>query len=356
MSALPELHVSAPCVLLPGRKVSNDEIIERVHRNFRGSERAWTRVRRKIAYAFDVCGSRWRYLNDDAPEKTAAEYAADAARECLVAQGVSPEDVDAVLYAAVCREYFEPATAFEVAARCGVLRPSAAFDVSNACSGFITAIHAFAGLCALDPDIRTGLVCAAEGSGRQSRGQGWVSYDIQKSEDLNLLAAGLTIGNAAAAAVVSREAPPWGARIVGLASDAHAAHYGLSVAHVDGVFECDSIGLFRESKGYRPHIMGFLDRIGWPLEDVDYVCIHQPSERIISKLGAEFGARPDQLPLVHRYYGNTVSLSPVLPLHHLLETDQVRPGMKIIMTAAAAGITMNSVALQWGEDRRPAAA
>lgn len=355
MNAIPELYLSAPEVVLPGRRVSNEEIIERVQANFRGSERQWRRVRRKIAYAFDLSGSQWRYLDDEAPAKSAAGYAADAARACLSAQGIAPGEVDAVLYAAVSREYFEPATAYEVAARSGVLHPATAFDVSNACSGFISAIHTFAGLGALDGEMQVGLVCAAEGSGRRARGQSWISYDIQSTDDLNLLAAGLTVGNAAAAAAVTRTAPRWGARIVGIAANAHAEHYKLSVARIDGVFECDSIGLFRESRDYKPHILGLLDRIGWRPSDIDHICIHQPSERIISRLGAECGAEPHQLPLVHRYYGNTVSLSPVMPLHHLLETGQVRPGMKIIMTAAAAGITMNSLALEWCEDARGSA-
>jgi len=166
-----ELYLSAPALVLPGRRVDNDEVIERVRRNFRGSASQWRRIERKIRFAFDMSGSRYRYLDDESPQLSAAGYAAQAAGACLAQQSVRSDTVDAVIFGAVCREYFEPATAFEVAAHAGILRPRMAFDVSNACSGFLTAVQVFAGLTAIDPGLHTGLVCAAEGSGRQARGQ-----------------------------------------------------------------------------------------------------------------------------------------------------------------------------------------
>lgn len=347
------IYVSAPSVVLPGRQVSNEEVVQRVRANFRGNEAQWSRIERKIAFAFDMCGSQSRYLDDEAPAMSAAEYAARAAQMSLAEQGTAASDLDAVIYGAVCREYFEPATASEVAARIGVTRLRAAFDIINACSGFLTAITTFAGLAATDPEVRTGLVCATEGTGGiGGKNRSWISYDVQTSTDLDLLAAGLTIGNAAAAAVVSTEPPLWGARLVGGASASFPQHYGLSVARIDGVFECDSIGLFKHAKDYHPHIMGLLEKIGWEVDDVDYVCVHQASERIISNLAKKFGADESRIPLVHRYYGNTVSLSPILPLHHLLENNLIRPGMKIVLGAAGAGITMNTLALEWCPDRR----
>jgi len=350
---LRQIYVSAPSVVLPGRPVSNEELVQRIRENFRGSPEQWRRIERKIAFAFDLCGSQSRYLDDEAPAMSAAEYSAKAAGLSLALQGIAPAELDAVIYGAVCREYFEPATASEVAARVGATRLHAAFDIINACSGFLTAVTSFAGLAATDPDIRTGLICATEGTGGLGgKNRGWISYDIQQSSDLDLLAAGLTIGNAAAAAVVSTQPPRWGARVVGAASASYPQHYELSMARIDGVFECDSAGLFKHAKDYYPHIMGLLQKIGWQVDDVDYVCVHQASERIIANLAKQFGARQERIPLVHRYYGNTVSLSPILPLHHLLEQDLIKPGMKLIIGAAGAGITMNTLALEWCPDRR----
>src|SRR5438045_431593 len=65
--------------------------------------------------------------------------AALAARKALELSCVRPEDVEVLIYAAVCREHFEPATACRVAAEVG-LRPAAVYDLSNACLGVLNGI------------------------------------------------------------------------------------------------------------------------------------------------------------------------------------------------------------------------
>ena len=63
-----------------------------------------------------------------------------AARRALAASDVRPDQLDAVIYGAVCREYFEPATACRVASALGVGPEAAVYDVSNACLGVLNGI------------------------------------------------------------------------------------------------------------------------------------------------------------------------------------------------------------------------
>jgi len=63
-----------------------------------------------------------------------------AARKVLLSSGVSPEDIGALIYAGVCREQFEPATACRVAAGLGIGGKTAVFDLSNACLGVLNGI------------------------------------------------------------------------------------------------------------------------------------------------------------------------------------------------------------------------
>ena len=89
-----------------------------------------------------------------------------AAQRCLEAHDVPAGDIGMLVYGAVCREHFEPATACHVAAgldaRGHTIAPSAAvFDVSNACLGVITGITLVANRIALG-QIEAGLVVACE--------------------------------------------------------------------------------------------------------------------------------------------------------------------------------------------------
>src|SRR5947209_15506715 len=90
------------------------------------------------------------------PGFSLAEGAAAAARKALAMSRVRPQDVEVLIYAAVCREDFEPATACHVAASLGV-RPGAVYDLTNACLGVLNGIVDVANRIELG-QIRAGLV------------------------------------------------------------------------------------------------------------------------------------------------------------------------------------------------------
>ncbi|HKL24666.1 MAG TPA: 3-oxoacyl-ACP synthase III [Desulfuromonadales bacterium] len=86
-----------------------------------------------------------------------------AARKSLQGRNVTPADLGAVIYAGVCREHFEPATACQVAAALGVQGNSAVYDISNACLGILNGVLDIANRIELG-QIRAGLVVACESS------------------------------------------------------------------------------------------------------------------------------------------------------------------------------------------------
>jgi acyl-CoA:acyl-CoA alkyltransferase len=84
-----------------------------------------------------------------------------AARKALARTSVRPDDLDALIYAGVCREGFEPATACRVAAQVGVKPSAAIYDLSNACLGMINGILEIANRIELG-QARAGLVVSCE--------------------------------------------------------------------------------------------------------------------------------------------------------------------------------------------------
>src|SRR3954469_24493031 len=64
-----------------------------------------------------------------------SEGAIAAAKQALATSNVKPEEIGVLIYAGVCRELFEPATACRVAAGVGVGEETAVYDISNACLG-----------------------------------------------------------------------------------------------------------------------------------------------------------------------------------------------------------------------------
>lgn len=69
-----------------------------------------------------------------------SEGATRAARKALKTAGMHANELDVVIYAGVCREQFEPATACRIADSLGVSDAAAVYDVSNACLGVLNGI------------------------------------------------------------------------------------------------------------------------------------------------------------------------------------------------------------------------
>ncbi len=87
--------------------------------------------------------------------------ATEAARRALEQSNVAARDLGVLIYAGVCREKFEPATACSVAANLKISPDAAIFDVSNACLGVLNGMVDIANRIELG-HIRAGLVVSCE--------------------------------------------------------------------------------------------------------------------------------------------------------------------------------------------------
>lgn len=337
---LPRLYFSRPAIVLPDTAVDNEEILSRARDSFSGPASEWDGVEQTIRYVFDRCNTKMRYLEED-PKRSPGEFASQAATACLQQNGVAATDLDLLVYGGIAREAFEPATAAEVAGRIGA-RPLHATDVTCACAGLIEALHVVAGYFALHPEMQTALICAGELTADR------VTYDMKSLEDVAVFAAGLTLGNAAVAMLVSREPLAGGsARLEGITHKTLCEHYDLCKTHVDGHFTSKSKELFALSVHVPPEIRKLLADVGWSPEEVDHYAFHQPSEAVLERVLAELGARPQAGVITHSLFGNTASTAWALALDYRLTHGTVQAGDKIVLGSAAAGFAIVSAAAVW---------
>jgi len=338
---LPRLYLSRPATVLPDQAINNEVALSRVRESFRGSNSEWDPIEQSIRYVFDRCNTKMRYLDED-PALSPGEFASRAASACLRENGLAATDIDLLIYGGIARDAFEPATAAEVAGRLGA-KPLHATDVTCACAGLIEAMHMAAGYFALHDDIQTALICAGE----LTRDR--ITYDMQSLEDVAVGVAGLTLGNAAAALLISREPLPAGsARLVGVLHKTLSEHYALCRAPIDGHFTSHSKELFALAVHVPPEIRRLLADAGWSPEEVDHYAFHQPSEAVLERVLAELGARPQACVHTHSLFGNTASTAWALALDYRLRNGTVRPGDKIVVASAAAGFTIVAAAAVWG--------
>jgi 3-oxoacyl-[acyl-carrier-protein] synthase III len=336
----PELHLSRPGVSFPATAVDNAEILRRVRARYKGPEADWPTLESAIEHVFGLCKTRQRFL-DERPEARIADYAVAAAEHCLEVNGTTLDEVDLVISGSIARQYFEPATSMEIAAKLGLKRTHA-FDVTAACVGHLEAIQAAAAYLNLHQKYRTALICTSELFGQ------FVSYDIQTVRDLYTKSAGLTIGNAAACVLLRRT--PWpggGIRLVGMETYTAPDHWNLCGAPIDGTFFSSSVELMRAAKVVPPWLKSKLDALGWSPQDVDHYVFHQPSEVMVRRVLEDMGVDPARGVITHPIYGNTASASVGVTYHQLLKERTLKPKDKIVLGSAAAGFTTVYIAGEW---------
>ena len=88
-------------------------------------------------------------------------------------------------------------------------------------------------------------------------------------------------------------------------------------------------------------------KLNWEIADIDYFISHQPSKRIIYQICDILDIDHKKAPITHHLYGNTVNVSVPMTLDHLLKEGKLKNGHKIIMSSAAAGFTMLTIAAEW---------
>jgi 3-oxoacyl-[acyl-carrier-protein] synthase-3 len=337
---LPELHLSKPGVSFPLNRVDNAEILRRVREQYKGPAAEWPTLQSAIEHVFGLCKTRERYIDPD-PSARVADYAVAAAQQCLLANQTTLDEVDLLIHGGIARQYFEPATAMEVAAKLGIERVHA-FDVTAACVGHLEAVQTAAAYLNLHPRYRTALVCTSELTDR------FLSYDIQSVRDLYTKSAGLTIGNAAACVLLrSRPWPGGGIRLRSIDTHCMPGHWDLCQVPIDGTFFSSSVELMRLGRLIPKLIESDLAAVGWKPGDVDHFVFHQPSEIMVRKIVEDTGADPARAVYSHSQYGNNASASVGVAFQLLLEQRHVKPGDKIVLGSAAAGFSVIVATGEW---------
>ncbi|MBN2343496.1 MAG: hypothetical protein JXX29_04850 [Deltaproteobacteria bacterium] len=337
---MPELYLSKPGIHVPDTRYDNAAIIDLVKQNYKGNKLAWTAIEAATKKILSKCNTQVRYL-DFNPESRVAAYAAKAAANCLERNSTALDDVDLVIFGGVAREYFEPATAMEVCANLGITQTHA-FDVTSACVGHLEAVQVACAYLNMHDDYETALVCTAELS------REFLSFDIQTLTDLQYKAAGLTIGNAAACFLVSKN--PWSNGCVRVVStDTHSLpnHWSLCQVPIHGTFSSSSTELMKLHKYIAPRLMEVLKKLGWDPNEVAHYLFHQPSEFMTRKVLSKIGAELDRGVYTHHLYGNNASATIGVVFDYLLSQREPQKDEKLMLGSAASGFTMATVAGIW---------
>ncbi|MCS7021405.1 MAG: 3-oxoacyl-ACP synthase III [Gemmataceae bacterium] len=313
-----------------------------------------------------------------------SEGAAAAARKALAAAELEPDQIDVLIYAGVCREQLEPATACAVAARLGIGGHALIYDISNACLGVLNGLLDIANRIELG-QARAGLVVSAETAREINEN---VIDQIIRTRSLELFRASiatLTGGSGAVAVlVVSEELSRHKRRkILGAVAQAAPEYHALcrwgmrallpaTVQTVEKLFGTQAGALLQRGLDFGlKHVMvpfmethagellkygielglrtwkRFLNTFGWAVEEIDKVICHQVGAVHRETMLRAFGIPPEKDFSTYPYLGNMGTVS--LPLTAALaeEREFLRPGDRVGWLGIGSGLNCLMLGLEW---------
>ena len=282
----------------------------------------------------------------------ASDLAVAASRQALDRANTAPCKIDLLIFCACSQDITEPATANIVQEKIGATNAQV-LDVKNACNAFINGID-IAESMIVTRKAKNALVCSGEVLSR------YVDFNIRNRQDLELRAAGLTLGDGGGAVVLQEngqnERGIKGSRFI---SD--GAQWRLATVTAGGTmyprapvdssltyFQSDSEKIIALARERVPIVIrGVLEDIGWKPQDVDLVIPHQVTVKIIKEISQSVGIEFDKNVITLDQYGNTAAASIPVAMNHALESKRLQPGMKILLVGGAAGFSAGAIALIW---------
>jgi 3-oxoacyl-[acyl-carrier-protein] synthase III len=318
------------------------------------------------------------------PGYSLSQGAAAAAKKALAAADLRAGDVDVLIYAGVCREQFEPATACAVAHELKINHDAAIYDISNACLGVLNGIVDIANRIELG-QARAGLVVSAETAREINEN---VIDQMVRTKSVELFresVATLTGGSGAVAVlVVSEELSREKRRKIvgGVTQNAPEYHalcrWGVksllpaTVHTVEKVFGTHAGALVQRSIDFGlRHVMvpfmethagevlkygvdlgmrtwkKFLSKLGWKMDQLDKVICHQVGAGHRDAVLKGLGIPPEKDFSTFEFLGNMGTVS--LPLTAALaeEREFLRPGNRVGLLGIGSGLNCMMLGVEW---------
>ena len=300
-------------------------------------------------------------------EETTTTMAVEAATIAIERAGITPQDIDFIVFATLSPDYYFPG--------CGVLVQRAmkmkeigALDIRNQCSGFVYALSV------ADQFIKTGMYknILVIGSEKHSFGLDFSTRGRNVS---------VIFGDGAGAVVLQpTEKPNQGILSTHLHSDGesaeilamynpgtHANHWGTKsyatfpVAEIGEMFMShemidsaqnfpymDGPSVFKKAVVKFPEvILEALHSNGLLPSDIDMLIPHQANLRIAQYVQQKLGLSDDQVYNNIQKYGNTTAASVPIALCEAYEQGKIKEGDLVCLAAFGSGFTWASALLKW---------
>ena len=253
------------------------------------------------------------------PETTASDLATEAALRALEQAGLPPCDVDLFIVATSTPDFTMPSTACLVQENLGV-EGGMAFDITNACAGFVTALD-IAARC-LQTNTETAVVVGVDIGGRL----------VDPSDRTT----SVFFGDGAGAVVLSSEGS---GQVLASRVQSRGDTESLNVP-VGGTMTMNGKAIWNFATDVFPDTVRHLcGKANVPVEQIKLLVPHQANENIIRCGAAELGIPMERVAVNIDRYGNTLAASIPIALDEALSDGRASRGDYVMLVGFGAGLS-----------------
>ncbi len=281
-------------------------------------------------------------------DETASLMGAFAAKDALVAAGLSIDDIDCLICTSGIPEQSIPCTAALIQKQLGAIDSGMpAFDINSTCLSFITGFDTISYLIEAGRYRRV-LVVATEVC---------TGIDWRDRETCTLF------GDGAAAAILVKAESGEGSHIItaGMKTYSKGAHLtecqgGGNKYHpreyTDNLesflFKMDGRGIYRMASEVLPQFVdNLLQAAGLKIADLQMVIPHQASLMAMRLICKQLGIHPERFMTIIQNHGNTIAASVPMALHEAIHQNKIQRGDLIMLLGTSAGFSVGAIVLEY---------
>jgi len=283
--------------------------------------------------------------------QTLLELSIPAARQAIANAGLTPDDIDLIIYATFTPDYQVPATACLLQDKLGCTK-AGAFDLQAACTGFVYASSVacqFIAASTYDHVLVIG---------------GDVTTRILDFTDRNSC---VLFGDGVGATVYSPATGDQGVFDSILGSNGSGGEYIMietggsarrpteeMIRNREHYLKINGKEVFKFStKIVGDIIEEILNRNELTLDDIALIIPHQANIRILESAAKRFNCPIDKFYVNIDRYGNTVAASIPLALHDALKEGRIKENDIVMFVGFGGGLTYGAMPIKWGSYTGP---
>ncbi len=274
---------------------------------------------------------------------TFIDAAALAGQKALDESGIGANQIDLLIDTSVCRDRLEPSSAVTVHDQLGLPSTCMNYDLSNACLGFLNAIH-LAGCMIESGQINYALIVDGEGTREiQANTIDALLDPNSTTEDLFSNFASLTLGSGSAGMVVGRHSDnPGSHQIVRGFFRAETTHHDLCVGGLENM-RTDTRALLEAGTSLAKRAWDDADKDDW--SDMDAYVIHQVSQVHTGAMIDVLGFDPDKAPMTFPKFGNMGPAA--IPFTLSVAAETLQPDDRVLCMGIGSGLNVATLEIRW---------